>query len=56
MKKSELRNIIRKIIKENLEQGYTLDKLTFYIVRQFFPKEREIAFTNAYDNSRLVST
>ena len=55
MKKSELRNIIRKIIKENLEQGYTLDKLTFDIVKQFFPKEREIAFPNADDTSRLVS-
>ena len=55
MKKSELRNIIRKVIKENLEQGYALDELTFDIVRQFFPKEREIAFPNDDDTSRLVS-
>ena len=55
MKKSELRNIIRKVIKENLEQGYALDELTFDIVRQFFPKEREIAFPNTDDTSRLVS-
>ena len=53
MKKSELRNIIRKIIKENLEQGYTLDKLTFDIVRQFFP-EGEVAFPNPNDSSRMV--
>ena len=55
MKKSELRKLIRKVIKENLEQGYTLDELTFDIVRQFFPKEREIAFPNDDDTSRLVS-
>ena len=55
MKKSELRKLIRKVIKENLEQGYALDELTFDIVRQFFPKEREIAFPNTDDTSRLVS-
>ena len=54
MKKSELRNIIREIIKENLEQGYTLDELTFDIVRQFFPKG-DIAFPNTDDSSRNVS-
>ena len=53
--KINLKNIAKEIIKENLEQGYTLDKLTFDIVRQFFPKEREIAFPNADDTSRLVS-
>jgi len=53
MKKSELRNIIRKIIKENLEQGYTLDELTIDIVRQFFP-EGEVAFPNPNDSSRMV--
>ena len=55
MKKSELRNIIREIIKENLEQGYTLDELTFDIVKQFFPEEKEIAFPYPNDSSRLVS-
>ena len=54
MKKSELRNIIRKVIKENLEQGYALDELTFDIVRQFFPKG-DIAFPNTDDSSRNVS-
>ena len=53
--KINLKNIAKEIIKENLEQGYTLDKLTFDIVKQFFPKEREIAFPNADDTSRLVS-
>ena len=53
MKKSELRNIIREVIKENLEQGYTLDELTIDIVRQFFPKE-EVAFPNPDDSSRMV--
>ena len=53
MKKSELRNIIRKVIKENLEQGYTLDELTFDIVKQFFPKG-EVSFPNPDDSSRLV--
>ena len=28
MKKSELRKLIKEVIKENLEQGYTLDELT----------------------------
>ena len=55
MKKSELRNIIRELIKENLGQEYPLDELTFDIVKQFFPKEREIAFPNTDDTSRLVS-
>ena len=55
MKKSELRKLIKEVIEENLEQGYTLDELTFDIVRQFFPKEREIAFPNTDDTSRLVS-
>ena len=53
--KINLKNITKEVIKENLEQGYTLDKLTFDIVRQFFPKEREIAFPNTDDTSRLVS-
>ena len=53
MKKSELRNIIREVIKENLEQGYTLDELTIDIVRQFFPKG-EVAFPNPNDSSRMV--
>ena len=53
MKKSELRNIIREIIKENLGQEYPLDELTFATVRQFFP-EGEIAFPNADDSSRIV--
>ena len=53
--KINLKNIAKEVIKENLEQGYTLDKLTFDIVRQFFPKEREITFPNADDTSRLVS-
>ena len=53
MKKSELRNIIREVIKENLEQGYTLDELTIDIVRQFFP-EGEVAFPNPNDSSRMV--
>ena len=53
MKKSELRNIIRELIKENLEQEYPLDELTFATVRQFFP-EGEIAFPNADDSSRIV--
>ena len=53
--KINLKNIAKEIIKENLEQGYTLDELTIDIVRQFFPKEREIAFPNADDSSRLVS-
>ena len=54
MKKSELRKLIREVIKENLEQGYTLDELTFDIVRQFFPKG-DIAFPNTDDSSRNVS-
>ena len=53
MKKSELRKLIRKVIKENLEQGYTLDELTIDIVRQFFP-EGEVAFPNPNDSSRMV--
>jgi len=53
MKKSELRKLIRKVIKENLEQGYTLDELTLDIVRQFFP-EGEVSFPNPDDSSRLV--
>ena len=53
MKKSELRKLIRKVIKENLEQGYTLDELTIDIVRQFFP-EGEVSFPNPDDSSRLV--
>ena len=53
MKKSELRNIIREIIKENLGQEYPLDELTFATVRQFFP-EGEIAFPNPDDSSRMV--
>tara|TARA_R100000152_G_C6617103_1_gene69045 strand:- start:83 stop:451 length:369 start_codon:yes stop_codon:yes gene_type:complete len=53
MKKSELKKLIREIIKENLEQGYTLDELTIDIVRQFFP-EGEIAFPNPDDSSRMV--
>jgi hypothetical protein len=54
MKKSELRKLIREVIKENLEQGYTLDELTIDIVRQFFPKG-DIAFPNTDDSSRNVS-
>jgi len=53
MKKSELRKLIREVIKENLEQGYTLDELTIDIVRQFFP-EGEVAFPNPNDSSRMV--
>ena len=53
MKKSELIKLIREVIKENLEQGYTLDELTFDIVRQFFPKG-DITFPNADDSSRNV--
>ena len=53
MKKSELRKLIRKVIKENLEQGYTLDELTIDIVRQFFP-EGEVSFPYPNDSSRLV--
>ena len=53
MKKSELRNIIREVIKENLGQEYPLDELTFATVRQFFP-EGEIAFPNPDDSSRIV--
>ena len=53
MKKSELRKLIKEVIKENLEQGYTLDELTIDIVRQFFP-EGEVAFPNPDDSSRLV--
>ena len=53
MKKSELRNIIKEVIKENLEQGYTLDELTIDIVRQFFP-EGEVASPNPNDSSRMV--
>jgi len=53
MKKSELRKLIKEIIKENLEQGYTLDELTIDIVRQFFP-EGEVAFPNPNDSSRMV--
>ena len=53
MKKSELRNIIREIIKENLGQEYPLDELTFAAVRQFFP-EGEVAFPNPDDSSRIV--
>ena len=54
MKKSELRNIIREIIKENLGQEYPLDELTFATVRQFFP-EGEVAFPNAvwYDQVKI---
>ena len=54
MKKSELRKLIKEVIKENLEQGYTLDELTIDIVRQFFP-EGDIAFPNTDDSSRNVS-
>ena len=53
MKKSELRNIIREIIKENLGQEYPLDELAFATVRQFFP-EGEVAFPNPDDSSRIV--
>ena len=53
MKKSELRKLIKEVIKENLEQGYTLDELTIDIVRQFFP-EGEVSFPNPDDSSRLV--
>ena len=53
MRKSELRNIIREIIKENLGQEYPLDELTFATVRQFFP-EGEVAFPNPDDSSRIV--
>jgi len=53
MKKSELRKLIKEVIKENLEQGYTLDELTIDIVRQFFP-EGEVAFPNPDDSSRMV--
>ena len=53
MKKSELRNIIREVIKENLEQGYTLDELTIDVVRQFF-HEGEVSFPYPNDSSRLV--
>ena len=53
MKKSELRNIIREIIKENLGQEYPLDELTFATVRQFFP-EGEVAFPNPDDSSRII--
>ena len=53
MKKSELRNIIREIIKENLGQEYPLDELTFATVRQFFP-EGEVALPNPDDSSRIV--
>ena len=53
MKKSELRNIIREIIKENLGQEYPLDELTFATIRQFFP-EGEVAFPNPDDSSRMV--
>jgi len=51
----KLRKFIKKVIKENLEQGYTLDELTFDIVKQFFPEEKEIAFPYPNDSSRLVS-
>ena len=51
--KINLKNIAKEIIKENLEQGYTLDELTIDIVRQFFPKE-EVAFPNPDDSSRMV--
>ena len=54
MKKSELRKLIRKVIKENLEQGYTLDELTFNVVRQFFPAQKEVSFPYPNDSSRLV--
>ena len=53
MKKSELRKLIKEVIKENLEQGYTLDELTIDIVRQFFP-EGEVSFPYPNDSSRLV--
>ena len=53
MKKSELRKLIKEVIKENLEQGYTLDELTIDIVKQFFP-EGEVAFPNPSDISRMV--
>ena len=53
MKKSEWRKFIREVIKENLEQGYTLDELTWDIVRQFFPKG-DVAFPNPDDSSRNV--
>ena len=53
MNKKELRNLIKELIKENLEQGYTLDELTIDIVRQFFP-EGEVAFPNPDDSSRMV--
>ena len=49
----KLRKFIRKLIKENLEQGYTLDELTIDIVRQFFPKG-EVSFPYPNDSSRLV--
>ena len=51
--KINLKNIAKEIIKENLEQGYTLDELTIDIVRQFFP-EGEVAFPNPNDSSRMV--
>jgi hypothetical protein len=54
MKKKELRNIIREIIKENLEQGYTLDELNINIVRQFFPAQEEVSFPYPDDSSRLI--
>ena len=53
MNKKELRNLIKELIKENLEQGYTLDELTWDIVRQFFPKG-DVAFPNPDDSSRNV--
>ena len=52
MNKKELRNLIKELIKENLEQGYTLDELTIDVVRQFFP-EGEVAFPNPSDSSRM---
>ena len=51
--KINLKNIAKEVIKENLEQGYTLDELTFDIVKQFFPKG-EVSFPNPDDSSRLV--
>ena len=50
----KLRKLIRKVIKENLEQGYTLDELTFNVVRQFFPAQKEVSFPYPNDSSRLV--
>ena len=53
--KIKLKNIAKEVIKENLEQGYTLDELTFNVVRQFFPAQKEVSFPYPNDSSRLVS-